>query len=229
MSVLYFSTKIRLDAMKKYIFLVGLVLGATVAHAQGRLGVKVSPGISFNRVHTSPPNVGFSSIGAALGFQLGAAYDYSVKNNYCVGTGLFYAIQRIAVKNEELSFGIKEAHALYYLQIPLLLKLYTSELALDTRLYVALGGLGQVRINERNTELRKNQKTPFIETFRRWGFAGLLEIGMEYDIGLSTSVFGGISYQYGLSSVIDKHTQENSRCAVKGYNDLVSIDLGVRF
>jgi Outer membrane protein beta-barrel domain len=217
--------------MKKHILLVlvGLILSTMVVRAQGRLGIKTSPGVSFGRVYTSPPNVEFSSAGMALGFKLGAIYDYPIQNNYCVGTGLFYAIQRIAVKNEELSFGIKEAHMLYYLQIPLLLKLYTSELALDTRLYVALGGLGQIRINERNTELQKNQKTPFIETFRRWGFAGLLEIGVEYDISLSTSVFGGISYQRGLSSVIDKHIQGPSNCVVRSYSDLVSIDLGVRF
>ena len=203
--------------MKKYILLVlvGLMLSTMVVHAQGRLGIKVSPGISFGRVYTNPPNVEFSSAGPALGFKLGAIYDYPIQNNCCVGTGLSYAVQRIAVKNEELSFGIKEAHVLYYLQIPLLLKLYTSELALDTRLYVALGGLGQIKINERNTELQKNQKTPFIETFRHWGFAVLLEMGVEYDIGLSTSVFGGISYQRGLSSVISKHTQGPSNCVVR--------------
>ena len=217
--------------MKKNILLVllGLILSTTGVHAQGRLGVKISPGLSCGRVYTSPPNVEFSSAGTALSFKLGAVYDHPIQNNYYVGTGLFYAVQRIAVKNEELSFGIKEAHVLYYLQIPLLLKLYTSELALDTRLYVALGGLGQIKINERNTELQKNQKTPFIETFRHWGFAGLLEVGVEYDIGLATSVFGGISYQRGLSSVIDKHTQGPSNCFVRSYSDLVSIDLGVRF
>jgi hypothetical protein len=217
--------------MKKYILLVfvGLILGTTVVHAQGRLGIKISPGMSFGRVYTSPPNVGFSSAGTAVSFKLGAIYDYPIQNNCSVGTGLLYATQHTAVKNEELSFGIKEAHVLHYLQIPVLLKLYTSELALDTRLYVALGGLGQIKINERNTKLQKTQKTPFIETFRHWGFAGLLEVGVEYDIGLSTSVFGGISYQRGLSSVIDKHTQGPSNYVVRNYSDLLSIDLGVRF
>jgi Outer membrane protein beta-barrel domain len=217
--------------MKKYtiLVLVGLMLGTTVVRAQGRLGIKMSPGASFGRVYTSPPNVEVSSAGAALGFKLGVIYDYPIQDNCCIGTGLFHVTQRLAVKNEELSFAINEAHVLQYLQIPLLLKLYTSELALDTRLYVALGGLGQIKINERNTALQKTQKTSFIETFRSWSFAGLLEIGMEYDIGLSTSVFGGISYQRGLSSVIEKHIEGPSNCAVKCYGDLVSIDLGVRF
>lgn len=215
--------------MKKYILLVGLLLGTTVTHAQGQLGIKISPNISFNRVHASPPNAGFSSAGAALRLKLGIIYDYPIQDNYYVSTGLSYSTQHVAIKNEGLPPDIQEAHVLYYLQVPLLLKLYTSELVLDTRLYVALGALGQIRINERNTELHKNQHSPFIESFRRWGFAGLLEIGVEYDIGTSTSIFGGIGYQFGLSSVINKHAQSPSSYKVSGYNDLVSIDLGVRF
>jgi hypothetical protein len=215
--------------MKKYILLVGLVLNTMVTHAQDHLGIKISPSISFNRVHTSPPNAGFSPAGAAFSFKLGAIYDCAIQDNAYVSTGLCYATQRVAIKNEAASLSIQEAHVLHYLQVPLLLKLYTSELALDTRLYVALGVLGQIKFKERNTALHKDQKTPFLKTFRRWGFAGLLDIGVEYDTGLSTSIFGGISYQYSLSKVIDKHAQEPSDCEVKGYNDLVSIDIGVKF
>jgi len=215
--------------MKKCILLVSLLLGTVVAHAQGRLGIKMSPNISFNRVHTSPPNAGFSSAGSALRFKLGAIYDHPIQDNYYVSTGLFYSTQRVAIKNEELLPSIQEAHVLYYLQVPLLLKLYTSELALDTRIYVALGALGQIRVNERNIELQKNQQSPFIEAFRRWGFAGLLEIGVEYETGFSTSIFGGIGYQCGLSSVVNKHARGLSNHEVSSYSDLVSIDLGVRF
>ena len=215
--------------MKKYILLVGLMLNTMVTHAQDHLGIKISPGISFNRVHTSPPNAGFSSAGGALGFKLGAIYDCAIRDNAYVSTGLCYATQRVAIKNEAASPSIQEAHLLHHLQVPLLLKLYTSELALDTRLYVALGVLGQIKFNERNTALHKDQKTPFVETLRRWGFAGLLDIGVEYDTGLSTSIFGGISYQYSLSNVIGKHAQGPSGCEVKGYSDLFSIDIGVKF
>ena len=213
--------------MKKYTLLVGLLLGTVASRAQGQLGIKVSPSVSFNKMYTSPPDIGFYPGRKALCFKLGATYEFPIQNNYCVDTGLFYATQCVSIKREVSS--IKEEHLLCYLQVPLLLKLYTNELTLDTRLYVALGTLCQLRINEENTELQKSQKNPFIETFRLWGFAGLLEIGVAYDVGLSTSIFGGISCQYGLSNAVDRHTPTPSNNTVKSYGNLLSIDLGIRF
>jgi hypothetical protein len=131
--------------MKKYILLVVLLLNITVSHAQGRLGMQLSPGISLNRVHTNPNNQGFASAGAAFLFKIGAIYDYLIQENYYVSTGLLYSVQHLAIKNKKLSPGLLEAHALHDLHVPLRLKLYTSELTLDTRLYAVLGVLGQLR------------------------------------------------------------------------------------
>jgi Outer membrane protein beta-barrel domain len=218
-----------LSAMKKCMLLVVLLLGTTVTRAQGRLGVTLSPGLSVSRVYTNPKNTGFGRAGTAFGLRLGAIYEYPIQGHCYVSTGLLYTAQHVAIKNEKLSPSILEAHALHYLQLPMLLKFYTSELMLDTRLYVALGVLGQIKINERNTELQKSQKEPFLETFRWWGLAGLLGLGVEYNVSLSTSVFAGISYQYGLSSVINKQAQNPSISQVMGYSDLLSVDLGIRF
>jgi len=215
--------------MKKYILLAGLFLSTAVTHAQGRLGIQFSPSISYNRVYTNPNNAGFSSAGAAFRFKLGPIYDHLIQDNCYVSTGLLYLAQHFAIKNEKLSPNIREKHVLDYLQVPLLLRLYTSELTLDTRLYASLGVLGQIRVNARNTELQESRDKSFIEKFRLWGLAGLLGVGVEYNTSLSTSVFAGISYQYGLSSVIDKQAQNPSASQVIGYGDMMSIDLGVRF
>ena len=215
--------------MKKYILLVTVVWGTTGAHAQGQLGIKVAPSIAFSRVHTSPNNAGFASTRASLRFKLGAIYDYPLRDNYYVSTGLLYSAQQVAIKNEKLVPSVQEAHELHYLQVPLLLKLYTSEITLDTRLYAALGAIGQLRVDERNIDLQEDQAKTFIEAFRRWGLAGLAGVGVEYDTSLSTSVFAGISYQRGLASVIDKQNQYLCTSKVMGYSDLLSIDLGIRF
>ncbi len=215
--------------MKKSILLVGVLLSTTVARAQGHLGFKIAPCICFNRVYTNPPNKGFSSTGASLRFKIGAIYDYPLRDNCYVSTGLFYSTQKVSIKNPELSPDVQEAHELHYLQIPLLLKLYTSEITLDTRLYAELGFMGQIKVNERNSELKKGQPKPFIEALHRWGLAGLLGIGVEYDTSLSTSLFAGLSYQTGLVSVIDKQNQILCTSKVTSYSDLLSIDLGARF
>jgi Outer membrane protein beta-barrel domain len=215
--------------MKKYILLVGIFLSTAATHAQGKLGITLSPGLSFNRVYTSPNNAGFSRGDVAFGLKLGAIYDYPIKEYCYVSTGLLYTAQHVAIKNEKVSPDVLEAHALRYLQLPMLIKLYTSELMLDTRIYVAIGALGQIKINDRNTELQANRNKSFIEGFRRWGLAGFLGVGVEYNISLSTSVFAGIGYQHGLSSVIDKQAQNLSSSQVMCYSDLFCIDLGVRF
>ncbi|MFM2428340.1 MAG: hypothetical protein RL012_224 [Bacteroidota bacterium] len=215
--------------MKKYILLVGLFLSTAVTHAQGRLGIQLSPSISINRVYTNPNNAGFSSAGVAFRFKLGPTYDYPIQDHCYVSTGLLYSVQHLAIKNEKLSPNIREKHLLHCLQVPLLLRLYTSELTLDTRLYASLGVVGQIRVNARNTELQESRDKSFIEEFRRWGLAGLLGVGVEYNISPSTSVFTGVSYQYGLSSVLAKQAQNPSASQVIGYSDMLILDLGVRF
>jgi hypothetical protein len=218
-----------LGTVKEYVLLAVLLLSVTAVHAQGRLSVQLSPGISLNRVHTNPNNQGFSSAGAAFHFKIGAICDYPIRENYYVSAGLLYSTQHLAIKNKKSSPSLLEAHALHYLQTPFLLKLYTSELTLDTRLYAMLGIVGQLKINARNTGLQENLQQPFIKTFRRWGCSGLLGVGLEYDLSLSTSIFVGFSYQYGLLSAIVQHAQHPPASRMMGYSDLLSIDLGVRF
>jgi hypothetical protein len=126
--------------------------------------------------------------------------------------------------------NIKEVYSLHYLQVPLLLKLYTSEFALDTRLYASVGFIGLLRINERTLDHEGDQ--PFIKEFSRWGSALSLGTGIEYDFSFSTSVFAGISYQLGLSNAFSKqgtHPEHTSASPLMGYGDQISIDLGVRF
>ncbi|HAN49658.1 MAG TPA: hypothetical protein DCQ08_01310 [Amoebophilaceae bacterium] len=215
--------------MKRYILLAGLFLSTAVTHAQGRLGIQLSPSTSINRVYTSPNNAGFSSAGAAFRCKLGPIYDHPIQDNCYVSTGLLYSFQHLAIKNEKLSPDIREKHVLHYLQVPLLLRFYTSELTLDTRLYASIGILGQIRVNARNTELQEGRDKSFIEEFRLWNLAGLLAVGGDVGKTQAKSIFAGISYQCGLSSVIGKQAQHPSASQVIGYGDMLSIDLGVRF
>jgi hypothetical protein len=216
--------------MKKQLLFAGLLFVHTITYAESRLGFKVSPNVSFGRVHTDPDTAGFASAGAAFGVNGGIVYDCFVHDNYCISSGLFYACQHLAIENEKLVPPIKEVYSLHYLQLPLLLKLHTSELTLDTRLYVAMGFVGQLRINERTLEHEGDR--PFIKGFSRWGAALSMGTGVEYDFSFSTSIFAGISYQLGLSNAFSKqesHPQHATTSKLMGYGDQVSIDLGVRF
>ena len=213
--------------MKKYIVLLTYFLGTASLYAEGRLGVQIAPTISFGGVYTEPNSLDFTSRGFALRTKVGAIYDYSFQDNYNVSTGLFYAGHRFALKNEQKNPQIQEVHELHYLQIPVLFKPYTSEVALDLRVYITLGVIGKVLLTARNTEL-EFRTTPFINGFRRLGLAGLVGGGVEYDTSFSTSVFAGISYQPDLRAVNAQH-KSNNNGQLLGYTRLISIDLGARF
>ncbi|MEL6606942.1 MAG: porin family protein [Bacteroidota bacterium] len=213
--------------MKKYVVLLTYLLSTTGLYAQGRLGMQISPAISFGRVHTEPNNSNFSSPGAKLRFRLGAIYDYTFQDNYNLSTGLFYATHQFSIKKETQP-QIEEAHELHYLQVPLLLKFYTSEITLDARIYAKLGITGQIKLTSRNTELKDGVEV-FIDDFRRWGLTGLVGAGVEYDTSFSTSIFAGISYQPGFVNIIGTKRQSTFSSQVLGYADLINIDLGARF
>ena len=219
--------------MKKYVLLVSLLLCATATHAQNRLGMKFSPGFAFSRAHTNPNNKGFVGKGSAFGLKIGALYDYCFKDSAYVSTGLFFTSQQLGIRNDDrdgsLQRKVEEMYDLHYVQLPALLKLYTGELTLDTRLYVEIGIIGQLRVNERNTHLRRGQSETFIKEFRRWSIAGQLGVGVEYDINLFTSIFGGISYQLGMANVIKEQQEITDIPPVIGHCDIFSFDLGIRF
>ena len=199
-----------------------LLLSAKAARAQGRVSIQMAPTLSFSRIYTGPKNIRFSSKGVALRFKLGASYDYHFQKNYYLSTGLLYSTHRLGVKSAE----IEEAHELQYLQVPLLFKPYTSEISLDTRMYITLGLCGQIKLKSRNTQLLYRE-TPFITKLRRLGFAGLMGAGVEYDTSFSTSVFAGISYQRGLLSLVKQH-EGAGKPEIMSYADIISIDLGVK-
>ena len=180
-------------------------------------------------MHASLKSEDLSSAEAVFGIRLGAVYDYLIQENYYISTGMSYSLQHVAIKNKISSPAIHEQHALRYLQIPLLLKLYTSELMLDTRLYAAIGVIGQLNVGDSKTTLHDSQTTLFIESLRRWGLAGLLGVGVDYATSLSSRVFVGMSYQCGISNVIAQQAQHVSVSKVTSYSDLLSIDLGVIF
>jgi hypothetical protein len=217
-------------AMKKYLLFVCCLLVSTkVVLAQNQLGVKVAPGLSYNRLHTNPDTTNLAPDGFGMNLKLGLIYDHCIKDNYYLSTGLLFAMKGFSLQNKNPDPNIrnlKEAHALQYLQVPLLFKLYTGELALDTRIYVELGPVGAIKINERVSRLGSDQA--FIKKFKPWELGGILGAGVEYKISLFTSLFAGLSYQIGLSSALDKQDNLVNIPLIDGYNDYINLEIGIK-
>jgi hypothetical protein len=211
--------------MKRYLLVLSCFLTFTyfVGFAQDQVAVHISPGIAFGRVHTDPDTAGFGSNGIGLGGKVGAMYDWNIKDNYYLSAGLAYSTQQIGVKNST----IQEQHRIQYLQVPVLLKLYTSELDLDLRGYAQVGFMGALKINNRVTSLAG--KEVFVTKLRMWEVGLLVSCGAEYNLSLSTSIFAGISYQLGLSSMLVAQRDNPPFPKLYGYGDLITLDIGVRF
>lgn len=208
---------------KNSIFLALLLTFLAVpAWSQVELGLQFSPSLSFNRIDDDDASVDLSTNGVGFRGVFGVISDFYFQENYYFSTGLFFVPKRVGI--EDATNNIEESYRLHYLQIPASLKLFTNEVALDMRLYFQVGLTFDVKILE--DEL--SDQVRYIEDFRNFDSNVLLGTGLEYRIGYSTTVYGGLSYRRGLVNVVKNQFEPNvGDIMIK--NDMLSLDLGVKF
>ncbi|MFP4091254.1 MAG: porin family protein [Cyclobacteriaceae bacterium] len=195
---------------------------ASPAFSQVKLGLQLSPSLSFNRIDDREATVDLSTNGVGARILAGVIGDFYIQENYYFSTGLFFVPKRVGIEDD--INDIEEAYRLHYLQIPAALKLYTNEVALDMRIYFQVGMTLDVKIMEDNI----SEEIRYVQDFRNLDANVLLGAGMEYRMGYSTVVFGGLSYRRGLVDVVrDQFEPDVGNIVIK--NDYLSLDLGVKF
>lgn len=215
-----FQSKIMI--MKRLLLIVSILAFTLPAYSQFKIGLQVSPSLSFNRVRDEAP-ANFSSSGIGGRIIAGIITDYNFQENYFVSSGLFFIPKRVGFR-EEGTNQIKEIHRLHYLQIPATLKLFTNEVALDTRIYFQVGLTADVKILEDNI----SDQVEYIEDFRPVDSSVLVGAGAEYRFGYNTIVFGGLTYRRGLANVIRNYRVSSAEGLIIK-NDMLSLDLGIKF
>jgi hypothetical protein len=199
-----------------------LLLSTGSAFSQVKLGLQLSPSLSFNRIDDDEATLDFNTDGVGGRILAGVVGDFYFRENYYFSTGLFFVPKRVGL--EDPTNNIEEAYRLHYLQVPLALKLFTNEVALDMRLYFQVGLTLDVKILEDNL----TDEVRYIQNFRNLDSNVLLGAGMEYRMGYSTVVFGGLSYRRGLVNVVkDQFEPGVGELIIK--NDYLSLDLGLKF
>ncbi len=64
-----------------------------------------------------------------------------------MSTGLFLATRGVGVKSSDFSSKlVEEQFLVFYLEFPILLKLYTTEVELDTNIYFKIGFVPAIRL-----------------------------------------------------------------------------------
>lgn len=215
--------------MKKYLLTTLLFFSISIAFSQHRVGLKFSPTLSFSRIDSDADIMDYSSNGVGGRFILGPTFDYFIGENYYISTGLLYAPKRAGISaiRNNTSERFDEIYNLQFIQIPATIKLYTNELAVDTRLYFQLGGLVEFQIANKIAE--PATPLPIIERFRPYDFSALLGTGVEYRIGVNTVLYGGISYVRGLLNTATRQTGNPSFERFTLKNDLIALDFGIMF
>ena len=214
--------------MRRLFFLLLAFFAFECAHAQSKIGIKFAPTLSANRVNSEGEGYSVNSNGVGGRFIFGPIFDIFIAENYYFNTGLLYAPKRIGIKITNTTTATpqteEQTYKLQYLQLPATLKLFTNELALDTRVFFQLGGLLDVKIASKT---QQNYTTDFIDKTRLFDFAIHLGTGVEYRLGYNTMLFGGIFYNRGLVNAVTKTAEGGPDINVK--NDLIGLDLGVKF
>lgn len=214
--------------MRKLLFLLLAFFTFECAQAQSKIGIKFAPTLSANRVTSEGPGYSVNSNGVGGRFIFGPIFDIFIAENYYFNTGLLYAPKRIGIEIINTTTASpqteEQTYKMQYIQLPATLKLFTNELALDTRVFFQLGGLLDVKIAENAQE---DYTTNFIDKTRLFDFSIHLGTGVEYRLGYNTVLFGGIFYNRGLVNAVTQTAEGGPDIDVK--NDLIGLDLGVKF
>ncbi|MFN6944034.1 MAG: porin family protein [Cytophagaceae bacterium] len=225
--------------MKKFLFVYFCcLLFAFEGFSQVRLGLRFSPGLAISRAIDREPtdDLTIKARGVGVRFFAGPEISYFFGDNYSLVTGIWYSSRRAGLRIDQ-SFGtftqplVEEVYNLQYLQIPVTMRLFTNEIATNTKLYFQLGGTLDIKLAEKAVVLQSN----YIDRFRRFDSSVIFGSGIQIQLGSNTALLLGASYMRGLLNSIsrtDVLVNPQQQMVEPNYrlnNDLLSIDVGIRF
>lgn len=237
-----------------YALLLTLILCSTQVFGQDskfKLSLRFAPNLSMTRVVDKDENDrhNFEAGGSGLRFSAGILGEQYFNKNYAFYSGLWYTSYRSSMKfnseNSSPSYAGSTIRNIQYVQIPLALKMLTNEIGTDMRMYFVIGGTAGFRISEKEVEFKSTEPAnadgvQSITRPRKSDNAyilpdlGLLTtIGVEYQMGENTALFGGISYNRGLLNAAGSkgpfvHSLSSSRY-YRVSHSLISLEMGIRF
>ena len=226
--------------MKRVFLAAVFCLMTSAAFAQWEIGLKITPSIAGNRV-VAPNEYNFENLNAKTHFGGGVIADYFFSENYAFSTGLIYNARGAGVKyrytrpnpnptDPVVTQQGSDEFSIQYLEIPLTIKLYTNDVATDTKLYFQAGGSLDPRIsakvNNNKLDAADNKNT---KHFNFMDVSVLIGAGAERQVGESTKVFGGLSYHRGLFDIDNYYEDQLDTKNIEIKNSYFALDLGLKF
>jgi len=209
------------------IFALFLISTSQAQVGDYRIGITVGPTISYVRTSTDGNSTSVERDGSQVKFLLGAFVDVPFKDNYYFHMGINYAGRSTKIiLDDPAFFGGTPTSASYdheYLQVPALLKLYTNEIMLDTKLFFNFGIIPEIRLNTTNKVDGINP----ITQFQSFDISGNFGGGIERAIGVNTNVFAALNYNIGFLNQVKEQTNALDDLKIK--NNLIAIEFGIKF
>jgi len=213
--------------MKKIVLAAALCTLSLTVLGQVKIGLRFMPSINVNRVFSLSDTLILSPESATVKMALGIIAELPITDNYSFATGLNFAPKRVGILFEGDNGGDYvndfEEYKIHYLQLPVLLKLFTDDFKPGARIYFQVGSLVDVKVFD--TPIVNDYR--FIEKFNLFDASGVLGIGTEFEIGISTIAFGGFTYNRGLVNIAATALPMDSKPVVK--NDYIQLEIGLKF
>ncbi len=226
--------------MKKSVILLSFALAMSLpAFSQTKLGLRLSPGLSFSRSEAA--NAGnVENSNAALRFTFGPIADIFFRENYAFSTGLWFSTRRVGFRAASVTNNQTDAPSgdyyinTQYLQLPVSIKLFTNEVSPDLRIFFQLGGTVDIKIQE-NPDFSTSNDNALLLPF---DVGALVGSGFELVMGPNTILLGGLSYNRGLLNVMRRRANNNitvNQASIEqigrlnSRQDFVSVDIGIKF
>jgi len=237
--------------MKKVILLAGIcLLISHIAMSQVkpfRFGLKLAP----NAAWVSPDSESYEKDGAAPGFSWGFISDFTITENYFVGTGfnvnylngkLQYPHKMDIIEDEDTTTytgTLKRKYNFRYIELPLTLKMKTNKFN-TTQFYGQIGfSLGfKVKSKAQDDFSYKDEDGNYMSETSEGDISdevtllkGALVLGggLEYYIDESTSILVGITFSNGLSNVLKGTNTVDPSIEQKASLSYIELSLGVIF
>ena len=218
------NKRIILMKLSRIPFIIGFILISTYSFGQWQIGIKVSPGITSSRSVILDNNYTLDKNNSGLRFLAGIILDYEFQENYYFSTGINFLPKKVAyqISGPTQNVNYNDVFNVQYLQLPITMKLYTNEIALDMRLYFQFGGLAEINIHDNIDQLNNT----FVTKIALFDASIPVGAGVELKLGENTSVFGGLVYHRGLLNIASQNLID------KQYDlkmQFIGLEFGVKF
>lgn len=202
-------------------------------------GFRMAPNVGWIRGDASS----YENDGAIVGFSWGFIAEFPAAENYSFSSGfniifnggkLKYPHQ-IEISSNVESGVLARKYNLKYLELPMMLKLHTSDRG-GAVFFGQIGlGLG-VLLDARGTDVFTYQsgsidydKEKISEEIRLFRTALLLGLGVEYPLGPSLKAVGGVSFNNGFSDILKGSNLDNSSLSHKAFANFIELNVGILF